>query len=581
MKLGEDYFAVNGIQAKHMITIGSDVGENERFKFYTPSSSPTDENSTHWFRGFTDNSSSDTTGKWFEFDVANKALNFYDGTATSKLLSKFSGTGVTFYDGSATSASNASTLATLTGSGLTFFNGSGAGAGNETVAVIGNSGTDLNNGLFVYGITTNAFSVGSSNVVTWQSDQASPTNYAYMGMYTNSSLDLITISADAAEGIYLFANKSRDSGTGSIWLAPDSDSGGVTIIGQVLHPGTTTVGHTFRMPSKNTHASKTTPISQIWVFPTTAPSAGQYLEADEVAGTQNQLQWSDPTLHTTAIASGSVPTASYGTFRYTTDGGGGTADVLAFASGQTNATPAPTTDQSSFWSMLSESNQLIFEPIVDFNGSNNKAWIGLHNPLFGTQSYYLNAGNGSAASPSHTFYGDVDTGMYHVTTNIVGMSAGTVPVAAFWGSRDGSDAIDGGGIYPLSNDVFDVGTASLRWDDIYATNTTIQTSDIRLKEKISPTALGLDFINDLNPVSYKWKKKNENKMDQTHYGIVAQEVMETLTKYGINSVEDFGGITHEGGEEDYYGARYGEFVPILIKAVQELSDEVKALKEKN
>ena len=33
-------------------------------------------------------------------------------------------------------------------------------------------------------------------------------------------------------------------------------------------------------------------------------------------------------------------------------------------------------------------------------------------------------------------------------------------------------------------------------------------------------------------------------------------------------------------KEDYYGARYGEFVPILIKAVQELSAEVKDLKEK-
>ena len=75
------------------------------------------------------------------------------------------------------------------------------------------------------------------------------------------------------------------------------------------------------------------------------------------------------------------------------------------------------------------------------------------------------------------------------------------------------------------------------------------------------------------------KKKKENKLDQTHYGIIAQEVMETLKKYGIDSVEDFGGITHDGGEEDHYGARYAEFIPILIKAVQELSDEVKQLKE--
>ena len=69
-------------------------------------------------------------------------------------------------------------------------------------------------------------------------------------------------------------------------------------------------------------------------------------------------------------------------------------------------------------------------------------------------------------------------------------------------------------------------------------------------------------------------------MDQTHYGIIAQEVLEILKKYGIDSVEDFGGITHDGHPDTHYGARYSEFIPILIKAVQELSEEVKQLKEK-
>ena len=65
-----------------------------------------------------------------------------------------------------------------------------------------------------------------------------------------------------------------------------------------------------------------------------------------------------------------------------------------------------------------------------------------------------------------------------------------------------------------------------------------------------------------------------------HYGVVAQDVIETLKKYGIDSLDDFGGITHDI-EKDRYGARPTEFISILIKAVQELSDEVKQLKEKN
>jgi len=48
-----------------------------------------------------------------------------------------------------------------------------------------------------------------------------------------------------------------------------------------------------------------------------------------------------------------------------------------------------------------------------------------------TQSYYFNAGSGTAASPSHTFYDDVDTGMYHPSTDTVGISAGGSLVAQF------------------------------------------------------------------------------------------------------------------------------------------------------
>lgn len=43
-----------------------------------------------------------------------------------------------------------------------------------------------------------------------------------------------------------------------------------------------------------------------------------------------------------------------------------------------------------------------------------------------------------------------------------------------------------------------------RWSSVWAANGTIQTSDRRTKTDIAPTYLGLDFIDKLNPVSYKW-----------------------------------------------------------------------------
>ena len=205
--------------------------------------------------------------------------------------------------------------------------------------------------------------------------------------------------------------------------------------------------------------------------------------------------------------------------------------------------------------------------------------------------------DGTAALPSITFAGSAgeDSGLFYYEAaggeEFVGITANGV-VAAYFGENTENiyfyENTYNYYVVPHVDDSYDLGASSLRWDDVYATNTSIiGTSDIRLKEQIAPATLGLDFVNDLNPVSYKWIKKDKTgfngkpKLEQTHYGIIAQEVMEVLKKYGINSVEDFGGITHDGGKDDYYGARYSEFIPILIKAVQELSAEVEELKEQN
>jgi len=130
-------------------------------------------------------------------------------------------------------------------------------------------------------------------------------------------------------------------------------------------------------------------------------------------------------------------------------------------------------------------------------------------------------------------------------------------------------------ITPDEDDYMNLGKSDKRFDDIYATNGTIQTSDMRDKTQIKPAELGLDFVGSLNPVSYKWKSKVD---EPTHYGLLAQEVIENLKDNGIDSIQDFGGIT--GSDDGRYGARYTEFVPILIKAIQELTNTVNELDEK-
>ena len=82
----------------------------------------------------------------------------------------------------------------------------------------------------------------------------------------------------------------------------------------------------------------------------------------------------------------------------------------------------------------------------------------------------------------------------------------------------------------------------------------------------------MSFINELRPVSYKFK--NDKKPEKLKYGIIAQEVQEVLKESGN---EDFAGITDKG---EYLGADYVQFIAPLIKSVQELSEQNKNLEER-
>ena len=133
-----------------------------------------------------------------------------------------------------------------------------------------------------------------------------------------------------------------------------------------------------------------------------------------------------------------------------------------------------------------------------------------------------------------------------------------------------------GNLIPGRDNVYDLGQGDnvgsglkiTRWDDVYATNGTIQTSDINQKENIVESDLGLTFVNSLRPVSYTWIGKT-----RTHYGLIAQEVSSSLSGVGKTTL-DFAGLT----TGSMMGLRYAELISPMIKAIQELSNEVNQLK---
>jgi len=116
-------------------------------------------------------------------------------------------------------------------------------------------------------------------------------------------------------------------------------------------------------------------------------------------------------------------------------------------------------------------------------------------------------------------------------------------------------------------------------------------SDGRFKKDLKSDVAGIDFIKNLNPVSYIVDKDALNKFlgipdslriptteserNARQVGFVAQEVEDLIKKSGFV----FSGVESPKNENDPYAIRYGEFVVPLVKAMQELIAEVDQLKE--
>lgn len=123
------------------------------------------------------------------------------------------------------------------------------------------------------------------------------------------------------------------------------------------------------------------------------------------------------------------------------------------------------------------------------------------------------------------------------------------------------------------------GTSSWAWNSVWAYDTSINSpSDKRLKKDVVPIKNGVELILNLNPIQYKW---NDGKRD--HYGLIAQEVKETMTKVGIEDAGIFLDTSIEGmqdGKEPFYGLRYGEFISPMIQTIQYLEQRIKDLENK-
>jgi hypothetical protein len=103
-------------------------------------------------------------------------------------------------------------------------------------------------------------------------------------------------------------------------------------------------------------------------------------------------------------------------------------------------------------------------------------------------------------------------------------------------------------------------------------------SDARDKKDVEVLPVGLDFINELNPVKFVWDDRDEEgKHDVKDCGFIAQDLKALQEKYNV--AEELQ-LVNEGIADDKMYASYGKLLPIMVKAIQELSKELNELKNK-
>ena len=92
-------------------------------------------------------------------------------------------------------------------------------------------------------------------------------------------------------------------------------------------------------------------------------------------------------------------------------------------------------------------------------------------------------------------------------------------------------------VEPASDNQYSLGTAPLKWSEVWAGNGAIQTSDERLKQQIEPIPQAwLDAWGDVDYVRFKFNDAVEKKGSgaRWHVGLIAQRVKEAFEARGID-----------------------------------------------
>ena len=220
-------------------------------------------------------------------------------------------------------------------------------------------------------------------------------------------------------------------------------------------------------------------------------------------------------------------------------------------------------------------------------GTNNTA-VGL-NALYSNTTGTYNTALGSQALQANTTGSNntavgYNTGLLLTTGGSNQVFGDSITLSA---AATGRIAIGRNFTQGVDNSVI-IGNATARISCPYTVSATWTfSSDERIKNVIGKDTLGLDFINDLEPVTYRWKpsdeipkelttqyaEENVKDTDIVMHGLIAQNVKAALDKAGVD--------TFTGWSVDIDGTQrlgMADLITPLINAIKELDAKFEAYK---
>ena len=191
---------------------------------------------------------------------------------------------------------------------------------------------------------------------------------------------------------------------------------------------------------------------------------------------------------------------------------------------------------------------------------------------------YININRDDTSTATQIAFGKNGSAAGHVVTTSSGILFGEGNAnLKFSNAGDAITPVNASGT--VNDDSLNFGSSSARFDDIFATNGTIQTSDQNEKQNIA--ALTTAEITAAKSISalfktFKWKSKVTAKGDaaRTHTGVIAQEVQAAMSAAGLDPTKyafwcSDTWTNDDGNEQTRMGVRYPELLAFVGAATEQ------------